>query len=46
MIWIKLKNLMKDLNTKHSSITFDFKYSKDKIEILDAQVYIEQHHCK
>ena len=25
---------MKDLNTKHSSINFDFKNSKDKIEVF------------
>ena len=47
MIWTKseneLENFIKDLNTKHPSIKFDFKYSKDKIEILDTLVYIDQH---
>ena len=47
MIWTKSKNelgnFMKDLNIKHSSIKFDCKYFKDKIEFLDALVYIDQH---
>ena len=47
MIWTKseneLKIFMKDLNTKHTSINFDFKYSKDKIEFLDTLFYIDQH---
>ena len=42
MIWTKsekkLKNLMKDLNTKYPSIKFDFEYSKDKIEFLDTVI--------
>ena len=47
MIWTKSENerkiFMKDLNTKHPSIKFDFKYSKNKIEFLDTLVYIDQH---
>ena len=35
IIWAKYKNelkkFMKDLNTHHPSIKFDFKYSKDKL---------------
>ena len=46
MICIKseneLKNLMKDLNTKHPSIRFDFKYSKEKIEFLNTLIYKDQ----
>ena len=44
MIWTKsedeLKNVMKDLNTKHPSTKFDFKCSKDKIGFFLAQQFI------
>lgn len=47
MKWTKseneLKNFMKDLNSKHPSIKLDFKHFKDKIKLLDALLYIDQH---
>ena len=43
MIWAgsehELLHFMSDLNMKHSSINFDFKYSQTKIEFLDVLVY-------
>ena len=39
----ELKFLLKDLNSKLPSIKFDFKYSTDKIELLDMLVYSDQH---
>ena len=43
MIWTgseqKLLDFMSDLNKKHSSIKFEFKYSQTKIEFLDVLVY-------
>ena len=43
MIWTgseqELLDFMSDLNKKHSSIKFEFKYSQTKIELLDVLVY-------
>ena len=43
MIWTgsehELLDFMSDLNKKHSSIKFEFKYSQTKIEFLDVLVY-------
>ena len=43
MIWTgsehELLDFMSDLNEKHSSIKFEFKYSPTKIEFLDVLVY-------
>ena len=43
MIWTRseqeLLNFMSDLNKKHYSIKFEFKYSQTKIEFLDVLVY-------
>ena len=45
MIWTKSeKNLIEfldELNTKHTSIKFEFKYSRQQIEFLDTLVYID-----
>ena len=45
MAWIKyeseLRHFMNEINEKHQSIKFDFKFSKESIEFLDALVYIE-----
>ena len=45
MIWTKSeKDIIKflnELNTKHTSIKFEFKYSRQQIEFLDALVYID-----
>ena len=35
----ELLDFMSDLNKKHSSIKFEFKYSQTKIEFLDVLVY-------
>ena len=37
-----LLDFMNDLNKKHPSIKFEFKYSKTKIEFLDVLVYKDQ----
>ena len=43
MIWTGLEQellyFMRDLNKKHSSVKFEFKYSQTKIEFLDVLVY-------
>ena len=43
MIWTgskqELLEFMSDLNKKHPSIKFEFKYSQTKIEFLDVLVY-------
>ena len=45
MVWIKseseLRHLMNEINQKHQSIKFDFKFSKERIEFLDTLVYID-----
>ena len=45
MVWIKseseLKQFMNEINPKHQSIKFDFKFSKESIEFLDTLVYID-----
>ena len=44
MVWTKseneLKHFMDEINQKHQSIKFDFKFSKGSIEFLDILVYI------
>ena len=44
MVWIKseseLRHFMNEINQKHQSIKFDFKFSKESIEFLDTLVYI------
>ena len=44
MVWIKseseLRQFMNEINQKHQSIKFDFKFSKENIEYLDTLVYI------
>ena len=46
MIWTgseqELLDFMNDLNKKHPSIQFEFKYSQTKIEFLDVLVYKDQ----
>ena len=46
MIWKgseqELPDFMSDLNKKHPSIKFKFKYSQRKIEFLDVLVYKDQ----
>ena len=46
MIWTsseqELLDFMSDLNKKHLSIKFEFKYSQTKIEFLDVLVYKDQ----
>ena len=37
-----LLDFMNDLNKKHPSIKFEFKYSKARIEFLDVLVYKDQ----
>ena len=45
MIWIKseseLRQFMNEINKKHQSVKFDFKFSKESIEFLDTLVYID-----
>ena len=45
MIWTKsekvLIEFLNELNTKHTSIKFEFKYSRQQIEFLDTVVYID-----
>ena len=49
MVWNKsenqLKSFINEINKKHHSIKFDFKFSKKKIEILDTLVYKDHHNC-
>ena len=44
MVWIKseseLRHFMNEINQKHQSIKFDFKFSKESIEFLDTLVDI------
>ena len=46
MIWTdseqELPDFMSDLNKKHPSIKFEFKYPQTKIEFLDVLVYKDQ----
>ena len=42
----ELKIFMKDLNTKHPFIKFNFKYSKDKIIFLSTLVSTNIKNCK
>ena len=37
---IKLKKFLKDLNTKHDSIKFDYETSTKSIALLDTLIYI------
>ena len=43
MVWTKseneLKSFINEINKKHHSIKFDFRFSKEKIEFLDTLVY-------
>ena len=43
MVWTKsenkLKSIINEINKKHHSIKFDFKFSKEKFEFLDTLVY-------
>ena len=45
MVWTKpeneLKHFINEINQKHQSIKFDFKFSKESIEFLDTLVYID-----
>ena len=45
MVWIKskseLRHFMNEINQKHQSIKFDFKFSKESIEFVDTLVYID-----
>ena len=45
MVWIKseseLRQFMNKINQKHQSVKFDFKFSKESIEILDTLVYMD-----
>ena len=46
MIWTKsekqLQDFMSELNQKHPSIKFDYKFDCKQIEFLDTLVYIDQ----
>ena len=46
MVWTKsekqLKGFMNELNQKHLSIKFDYRFDRKKIEFLDTLVYIDQ----
>ena len=48
MIWTKsekdLIEFLNELNTKHTSIKFEFKYSRQQIEFLDTLVYTDNNH--
>ena len=45
MVWIKskseLRHFMNEINQKHQSIKFDFKFSKESIEFLDTLVFMD-----
>ena len=45
MVWIKseseLRQFMNEINQKHQSIKYDFKFSKESIEFPDTLVYID-----
>ena len=42
MVWTKSeKDLIEFLNTKHTSVKFDFKYSRQQREFLDTLVYVD-----
>ena len=44
MLWIKpeteLRHFINEINQKHQSIKFDFKFSKERIEFFNTLVYI------
>ena len=46
MVWTKsekqLKDFLSELNQKHPSIKFDYKFDCKQIEFLDTLVYIDQ----
>ena len=46
MVWTKsgkqLKDLMSELNQKHSSVRFDHKFHCKQIEFLDTLIYVDQ----
>ena len=46
MVWAKsekeLKDFMNELNQKHPSIKFDYKFDCKQTELLDTLVYIDQ----
>ena len=46
MVWTKsekqLKDFISELNQKHPSVTFDYKFDCEKIGFLDALVYTDQ----
>ena len=46
MVWTKsenqLKDFMSELNQKHPSIKFDYKFDRKRTEFLDTLVYIDQ----
>ena len=46
VVWIKsekqLKNFMSELNQKHPSIKFDYKFACKQMELLDTVVYIDK----
>ena len=46
MVWIKseseLRHFLNEINQKHQSVKFDFKFSKESIEFLDTSVYIDR----
>ena len=43
MVWTKseneIKSFINEINKKHHSIKFDFKFAREKIEFLDTLVY-------
>ena len=45
MVWVKsgseLRYFMNEINPKHQSIKFDFKFSTERIEFWDTLVYID-----
>ena len=41
-IFEELKDFMSELNKKHPSIKFDYKFECKRIELLDTLVYIDQ----
>ena len=48
MVWTKcekqLKDFMNELNQKHPSIKFNYKFDCKQIQLLDILVYIDQQH--
>ena len=45
MVWIKseseIRQFMNEINQKHQSVKFDFKFSKESIELMNTLVYID-----